>query len=108
MSEGCVNMAPEETIESLTKEVETLKQRLEQERQKLNDVTCTFLLHYFVKFNVGSFVVATVAERLEAITYLNIKPRRTLRGHTGKVLCSDWCPDKRHLVSASQVSKVKT
>lgn len=44
MSEGGVKVAPSETIESLTKEVETLKQRLEEERQKLNDVTC-MLLH---------------------------------------------------------------
>lgn len=29
-----------ETIESLTKEAEILKKKLEDERQKLNDVTC--------------------------------------------------------------------
>jgi hypothetical protein len=28
------------TVSSLMKEAETLKQRLEEERQKLNDVTC--------------------------------------------------------------------
>lgn len=48
--------------------------------------------------------VATVAERLEIITFLNIKPRRVLKGHQAKVLCSDWSPDKRHIVSSSQVS----
>lgn len=31
---------PVETIESLTKEAELLKKKLEDERQKLNDVTC--------------------------------------------------------------------
>lgn len=41
MSEGGVKVASVETVESLTKEVETLKQRLEEERQKLSDVTCT-------------------------------------------------------------------
>lgn len=48
--------------------------------------------------------MATVAERLEIINYMNIKPRRTLKGHQAKVLCSDWSPDKRHIVSSSQVS----
>ena len=48
--------------------------------------------------------VSTVAERLEVINYLNIKPRRVLKGHQAKVLCSDWSPDKRHIVSSSQVS----
>lgn len=31
----------DELIESLTKEAEHLKQKLDEERQKLNDVTCT-------------------------------------------------------------------
>lgn len=47
--------------------------------------------------------VSAVAERLEVINYLNIKPRRVLKGHQAKVLCSDWSPDKRHIVSSSQV-----
>lgn len=46
--------------------------------------------------------VQSVAERLETITFINIKPRRVLKGHQAKVLCSDWSPDKRHIVSSSQ------
>lgn len=38
--EVSVKVSPVETIESLTKEAEHLKIRLEDERQKLNDVTC--------------------------------------------------------------------
>ncbi|XP_026680495.1 guanine nucleotide-binding protein subunit beta-2-like [Diaphorina citri] len=75
-----------ESIEALTREAESLKHKLEEERQKLNDVT-----------------LATVADRLETITFINIKTRKTLKGHVSKVLCSDWSPDKRHLVSCSQV-----
>ncbi|XP_017776830.1 PREDICTED: guanine nucleotide-binding protein subunit beta-5-like [Nicrophorus vespilloides] len=78
-----------DTVESLMKEAETLKIKLEEERQKLNDVT-----------------LASVAERLEIINYMNIKPRRTLKGHQAKVLCSDWSPDKRHIVSSSQDGKM--
>ncbi|CAL4089692.1 unnamed protein product, partial [Meganyctiphanes norvegica] len=80
--------APVDTIDSLTRESEQLKVKLEEERQKLNDVPLT-----------------TVAARLENLPPLNIKPRRVLKGHQGKVLCSDWCHDKRHLVSSSQTSQ---
>lgn len=47
--------------------------------------------------------VTTVAARLEPVPPLTIKTRKVLKGHQGKVLCSDWCSDKRHLVSSSQV-----
>nr|CAD7576557.1 unnamed protein product [Timema californicum] len=70
-----------ETVEVLSKEAETLKAKLEEE-------------------------LSTVAERLEVINYLNIKPRRVLKGHQAKVLCSDWSPDKRHIVSSSQDGKM--
>ncbi|GAB6028530.1 guanine nucleotide binding protein (G protein), beta 5 [Chamberlinius hualienensis] len=78
-----------ETVESLTKEAECLKAKLEEERQKLNDVA-----------------LCDVAQRLDSFTALNIKPRRLLKGHQGKVLCSDWCFDKRHIVSSSQDGKM--
>ncbi|CAH2984330.1 unnamed protein product [Chilo suppressalis] len=79
----------EETLESLLREAEALKQKLEEERQKLNDVT-----------------LSCVAERLETINFPNLKLRRVLKGHQAKVLCSDWSPDKRHIVSSSQDGKV--
>lgn len=36
---SAANAGAEETLESLLREAEALKQRLEEERQKLNDVT---------------------------------------------------------------------
>ncbi|XP_035735405.1 guanine nucleotide-binding protein subunit beta-5-like [Vespa mandarinia] len=78
-----------EHINKLVKEAESLKIRLEDERQKLNDVT-----------------LASVADRLEGINCINVKPRRVLKGHQAKVLCSDWSPDKRHIVSSSQDGKM--
>ncbi|GIY91719.1 guanine nucleotide-binding protein subunit beta-5 [Caerostris extrusa] len=80
---------PAETVDTLHKEVENLKTRLEEERKKLNDVA-----------------LSKVAERLESIQNLNIKTRRVLKGHMGKVLCSDWSLDKRHIVSSSQDGKM--
>lgn len=45
-----------------------------------------------------------VAEKVEVVGALSIKPRRVLKGHGNKVLCMDWCKDKRRLVSSSQVN----
>src|SRR5207244_1843347 len=71
-----------ESIDELTKEVEQLKQKLEEERAKFNDVE----LH-------------VVAQKLDPLTNLQIKPRRVLKGHQTKVLCLDWSSDKRHVAS---------
>lgn len=38
-ADTAVAATPEETLESLVREVEALKQKLEEERQKLNDVS---------------------------------------------------------------------
>ncbi|KAG3261887.1 G protein subunit beta 5 [Ictidomys tridecemlineatus] len=47
-----------------------------------------------------------VAERVEALGQFVMKTRRTLKGHGNKVLCMDWCKDKRRIVSSSQDGKV--
>lgn len=112
------NQSNNDKIAVLTKEAENLKLKLEEERQKLNDVSCKYdkktkntavckawsssRCFYFIYF----FQVSSVAERLEMITFINIKPRRVLKGHQAKVLCSDWSPDKRHIVSSSQDGKL--
>jgi len=54
-------------------------------------------------YPVHFVLVASVADRLEVINCINVKPKRMLKGHQAKVLCSDWSPDKRHIVSSSQV-----
>ena len=79
------------SIEELQKEIEQLKKKIVEERAKLCDKT-----------------VVQVAEAIEPIQGLNIKVRRSLKGHNAKVLCLDWSQDKRHLVSSSQVGTVLT
>ena len=79
----------EPSIEDLQREIEGLKRRIAEERNKLLDRT-----------------TSQVAEPLESITTLSIKVRRSLKGHNAKVLCLDWCSDKRHLVSSSQDGKL--
>lgn len=49
--------------------------------------------------------VHQVAERVEALGQFVMKTRRTLKGHGNKVLCMDWCKDKRRIVSSSQVCR---
>ena len=44
-----------------------------------------------------------VAQKLEAVSNLQLKARRILKGHQAKVLAIDWACDKRHLASTSQV-----
>ena len=74
------------SIEDLQKEIEVLKRKIIDERSKLCDKT-----------------VNQVAEAIELVQGLNVKVRRSLKGHNAKVLCLDWSTDKRHLVSSSQV-----
>ncbi|CAG05539.1 unnamed protein product, partial [Tetraodon nigroviridis] len=76
-----------ETLAHLKTESETLKSKLEEERAKLHDVE----LHQ-------------VAEKVEGLGQFVMKTRRTLKGHGNKVLCMDWCKDKRRIVSSSQVT----
>jgi hypothetical protein len=37
------------------------------------------------------------------ISNFQLKARRVLKGHQSKVLAIDWCCDKRHIASSSQV-----
>lgn len=74
----------------------------------LSDVThkCEGFLwqNFNAKFpNHLLFAVHQVAERVEALGQFVMKTRRTLKGHGNKVLCMDWCKDKRRIVSSSQV-----
>ena len=40
MAKGAVNSSSEETVAELRAEIETLKEKLAEEKQKLNDVEC--------------------------------------------------------------------
>ncbi|KAI3377735.1 hypothetical protein L3Q82_008879 [Scortum barcoo] len=86
---ACQGLQKGETLASLKRESDNLKKKLEEERGKLNDVE----LHQ-------------VAEKVEVLGALSIKTRRVLKGHGNKVLCMDWCKDKRRMVSSSQDGKV--
>jgi hypothetical protein len=47
-----------------------------------------------------------VAQKLEPINNIQLKARRVLKGHQNKVLALDWCCDKRHMATTSQVKLI--
>nr|CAH8849052.1 unnamed protein product [Trichobilharzia regenti] len=73
----------------LIQEVDSLKRKLEDERNKLADED-----------------LVTASQHLDAVPSLNIRIRRVLKGHQGKVLSLAWSLDKRHIVSSSQDGKI--
>ncbi|VDO05811.1 unnamed protein product [Rodentolepis nana] len=79
----------DQTEPQLLKEADNLKRKLDEEKNKLNDGEITFMSEHF-----------------DSIPSLNIKVRRILKGHQGKVLSLAWSLDKRHVVSSSQDGKL--
>ncbi|KAF8561317.1 hypothetical protein P879_11340 [Paragonimus westermani] len=73
----------------LIHEIDCLKRKLEDERTRLND---------------GNLV--SISHNLDPIPAINVRTRRVLKGHQGKVLCLAWATDKRHIVSSSQDGKI--
>lgn len=57
-------------------------------------VFCRFEIYILVTF---------MSQQFDPIPALNVKVRRVLKGHQGKVLSLAWSLDKRHIVSSSQV-----
>ena len=82
---------PPDTVQSLQHEIEVIKAKIAQEREKIRDKTLQ--------------QVADIAS-VPSIDQLNIKIRKSLKGHNAKVVCLDWCSDKRHLVSSAQDGKL--
>uniref|UniRef100_A0A158PCU9 WD_REPEATS_REGION domain-containing protein n=1 Tax=Angiostrongylus cantonensis TaxID=6313 RepID=A0A158PCU9_ANGCA len=50
--------------------------------------------------------LASVASNLEPIGRIQMRTRRTLRGHLAKIYAMHWASDSRNLVSASQDGKL--
>ncbi|KAL5004094.1 hypothetical protein ScPMuIL_017550 [Solemya velum] len=89
MAAEALRVENQEMIDSLGREAEELKKKLEEEKAKLNDVD-----------------MCVASSRIDEISQFNMKTRRALKGHQGKVLCMDWCSDKKHIVSSSQDGKM--
>ncbi|XP_077971842.1 guanine nucleotide-binding protein subunit beta-5-like [Styela clava] len=78
-----------EMIENLKKEAQQLRQKLKEDRRKLDDANL---------FSMGN--------KVKQVSTLQLRTRKLLKGHTSKVLNIDWSQDRRRIVSSSQDGKV--
>ena len=76
-------------LEGMRTEVRELKGTIEKKRQAVND---------------GG--IQAISDKASAIKKVQMKARKTLKGHQGKVYAMHWSADSKHLVSASQDGKL--
>lgn len=76
-------------LDSLRQEAEQLKSQIREARKAANDTT-----------------LGSVAANMEPIGRIQMRTRRTLRGHLAKIYAMHWATDSRNLVSASQDGKL--
>ncbi|XP_065643748.1 guanine nucleotide-binding protein G(I)/G(S)/G(T) subunit beta-1 isoform X2 [Hydra vulgaris] len=82
-------MMNDSEIDSLRQEAENLKNQIRDARKVAQDTN--FL---------------SVAQDVNQISRIQMRTRRTLRGHLGKIYAMHWACDSRSLVSASQDGKL--
>jgi len=83
------NAQTSQHAETLKKQAEQIRQEIRDKRQALRD---TSLLE--------------IANNVDPIGRVQMRTRRTLRGHLAKIYAMHWGTDSRHIVSASQDGKL--
>jgi len=78
-----------ERIASARREAESLKEKIRAKREQLEDTS-----------------LRAMAAEVEPLPRVQMRPRRTLKGHLAKIYAMQWSQDKRHIVSASQDGKL--
>ena len=76
-------------MERLRDEVRSLKDELAEKRQAVNDG-----------------LLLNISDKASSIKRVQMKTRKTLKGHQGKIYAMHWSTDSKHLVSASQDGKL--
>jgi len=76
-------------LEALKYEVDQLKQQIRDDRKAKCDTT-----------------LEAAVQQLEPVGRIQMRTRRTLRGHLAKIYAMHWASDSRNLVSASQDGKL--
>uniref|UniRef100_A0A7M5V864 Uncharacterized protein n=1 Tax=Clytia hemisphaerica TaxID=252671 RepID=A0A7M5V864_9CNID len=76
-------------LDALRQEAENLKNQIRDARKVAQDTN-----------------FASAAANVEAINRIQLRTRRTLRGHLAKIYAMHWASDSRSLVSASQDGKL--
>jgi len=80
----------QERIQTTRKDIETMKEKMKQQRDEMNDTN--------LKQHTKDLPPLNKNEKL--------KIRRTLKGHLAKIYAMHWAEEKTHLVSASQDGKL--
>ncbi|XP_022085441.1 guanine nucleotide-binding protein subunit beta-1 [Acanthaster planci] len=76
-------------LEQLRQEVDILKNQIRDARKAVNDSS-----------------LGTITSNMDSIGRIQMRTRRTLRGHLAKIYAMHWGSDSRNLVSASQDGKL--
>jgi len=76
-------------IEKLKQQAETLRGQIKEQRKRCRDTS-----------------LAQVACHVEPLGRIQMRTRRTLRGHLAKIYAMHWATDSRNIVSASQDGKL--
>lgn len=79
--------------DELRKEIENLKRLIVDKQNKIDPDGDGYLCEVSQKKQIPT-------------TQLDLRPRRILKGHFGKIYAMHWCTDSKHLVSASQDGKL--
>lgn len=79
----------QERIAAARREADGLKERIRAKKDQMADTS-----------------LRAMANDIEPLPRIVMKPRRTLKGHLAKIYAMQWANDKRHLVSASQDGKL--
>lgn len=104
---------PEEisgVMQALLQELSEQKEaaRLERSKNRDNDSERRFQcdsdqLSIVVSFSTVGTLCRDDSEVSLISPVMNMKCRKTLKGHRGKILHFDWSPDKYHVITAGQV-----
>lgn len=76
-------------IEQLKQQAEHLRMQIKEQRKQCRDTS-----------------LAAVAQSVEPLGRIQMRTRRTLRGHLAKIYAMHWAADSRNIVSASQDGKL--
>ncbi|KAK9239744.1 WD40-repeat-containing domain protein [Lipomyces kononenkoae] len=79
----------QDKIHAFRQESEVLKEKIKRRKEELDDAD-----------------MQKMAADIEPLPRLNMKIRRTLKGHLAKIYAMHWSTDRRHLLSASQDGKL--
>jgi len=79
----------QEKISAARREADGLKDKIRMKKDQTADTS-----------------LRAMAQEVEPLPRIVMRPRRTLKGHLAKIYAMHWSTDKRHLVSASQDGKL--